>query len=43
MKMAASLDFAGIVGLFGMNIACSWRNCIFIKQGDGYLPLYNCL
>jgi len=31
MKMAASLDFAGFVALFGMNMGCSRRSCIFRK------------
>lgn len=27
--MAVRLDFTGLVILSGMNMACSWRSCIF--------------
>lgn len=36
--MAVRVDFTGLVALFGMNMACSWRSCIFYRAGAGICP-----
>lgn len=38
MKVAANLDFTGLVALLDMNRGCSWGSCILHKAGGRYLP-----